>query len=169
MSWDERGCFGSAQCAHKNVKCLRGLAKSQPTHIYRGTPSKRAVGLITGAQDAPTLMHWMHPAASGAPIVATCPCSFKDQWSIQQPPDASNACTQRPMWSSKGPEPVLTHRTRPTARHRTLQRPVHAKFCEAADIITSPDARTVHGHHPMRNPRTRRCTALHSAASSVST
>jgi hypothetical protein len=23
MSWDERRCFGSVQCAHKNVKSLR--------------------------------------------------------------------------------------------------------------------------------------------------
>jgi hypothetical protein len=52
-----------------------------PTHIYRDTPSNRVVGQITGAPDAPTPMHRMHPAASGAPIAATCPCTFKDQWS----------------------------------------------------------------------------------------
>jgi hypothetical protein len=51
MSWDERECFGSAQCAHKYVKCLRVRAKSQPTHIYRRTPSKRVVELTTWATD----------------------------------------------------------------------------------------------------------------------
>jgi hypothetical protein len=45
MSWDERECFGSAQCAHKYVKYPRVRAKSRPTHIYRRTPSKRAVEL----------------------------------------------------------------------------------------------------------------------------
>jgi hypothetical protein len=37
MSWDEREYFGSAQCAHKYVKCPRVRAKSQPTHIYIDT------------------------------------------------------------------------------------------------------------------------------------
>jgi hypothetical protein len=78
-----------------------------PTHIYRDTPSNRAVGQIKGALDALTNMHRMHPAASGAPVAAMCPCSFKDQWLIQQLPDASDA--QHPMRSSKGPELVLTH------------------------------------------------------------
>jgi hypothetical protein len=47
---------------------------------------------------------------------------------------------QHPMWSYKGPEPVLTHRTRLTARHRTLQHPVHAELRKATDVTISPDA-----------------------------
>jgi hypothetical protein len=47
---------------------------------------------------------------------------------------------QRLMRSRKGPEPVLMHQTRLTARHQTLQRPVHAELHEAADVTTSPDA-----------------------------
>jgi hypothetical protein len=45
MSWDERGCFGSAQCAHKNVKSPRDKAKSRLPSIYRRTPSKRSIVL----------------------------------------------------------------------------------------------------------------------------
>jgi hypothetical protein len=52
MSWYERGCFGSAQCAHKNVKSPRGRAKSRPPSIYRRTPSKRAIGLLSTPTDA---------------------------------------------------------------------------------------------------------------------
>jgi hypothetical protein len=140
MSAERGEGVGLTQDAHKNVKVPRESSHGWPTHIYRGTPSKRAVGKIMGTPDAPTLMHRMHLAASGAPIAATCPYSFKDQRSIQQPPDVSHTCAQRPMRSSKGLEPVLTHRTRPTTRHRTLQRPVHAELCKAADITTSPDA-----------------------------
>jgi hypothetical protein len=55
MSWDERGCFGSTQCAHKNVKSLRGRAKRRPPSIYRRTPLKRVVGLLSTPIDAARL------------------------------------------------------------------------------------------------------------------
>jgi hypothetical protein len=48
MSWDEIGCFDSAQCAHKNIRSPRARAKSRPTHIYRRASSKRAVGNSLG-------------------------------------------------------------------------------------------------------------------------
>jgi hypothetical protein len=51
MSWDERGCFGSVQCAHKNVKSLRERARSQPRGIYSRTP-QIAVGLKFCTTDA---------------------------------------------------------------------------------------------------------------------
>jgi hypothetical protein len=55
---DERGCFGSAQCAHKNVKSPRERAKSRPPSIYRHTPSKRVVGLLSTSTDvAPGVWH----------------------------------------------------------------------------------------------------------------
>jgi hypothetical protein len=91
MSWDERGCFGSAQCAHKNVKSLRDGAKSQPPSIYRRTPSQRAVGQISWATDA----FIAHPTdvvpASVAPPSATRPRAFKLQRSHANPMDASFA------------------------------------------------------------------------------
>jgi hypothetical protein len=52
MSWDERRCFGSAQCAQKYVRCPRVGAKSRPPSIYRRTPSKRVVGLKSCMTDA---------------------------------------------------------------------------------------------------------------------
>jgi hypothetical protein len=71
MSWDEKGCFGSAQYAHKYVKCPRVRAKSRPPSIYRRTPSKRAVGQISWATNA----YVAHPTdtvpASVAPPSAT--------------------------------------------------------------------------------------------------
>jgi hypothetical protein len=50
MSWDERGCFGSAQYAHKYIKCPRERAKSRPPSIYRRTPSNRVVSKFRGRQ-----------------------------------------------------------------------------------------------------------------------
>jgi hypothetical protein len=124
---------GSAQDSHKYVKMPREkFLWPANTHIYRDTPSNRAVGQIKGAPDAPTPMHRTHPTASGAPVATTCLCSFKDQQSIHQLPDVSDACAQHPMRFSKGPEPVLTHRARPTARHEELH--------EAADVTISQDA-----------------------------
>jgi hypothetical protein len=71
MSGDERGCFGSAQCAHKYVKCPRVGAKSRPTHIYRRTPSNRAVsnslGVFSGATNASVAKPTDATAASVAP------------------------------------------------------------------------------------------------------
>jgi hypothetical protein len=79
MSWDERRCFGSAQYAHKYVKCLRVWAKSWPPSIYRRTPSQRAVGQILWATDASV----SHPTdvvpASIAHDRATCPRALNSQ------------------------------------------------------------------------------------------
>jgi hypothetical protein len=73
MSWDEKGCFGSAQCAHKNVKSLRERAKSQPPSIYRRTPSQRAIGQISWATDASVAHSTDVVPAFVAPPSATCP------------------------------------------------------------------------------------------------
>jgi hypothetical protein len=91
MSGDERECFGSAQCAHENVKSPRDRAKSRPLSIYRRTPSQRAVGQMSWATDTSVA----HPTdvvpASIAPPSATRPCAFKLQWSHANPTDASFA------------------------------------------------------------------------------
>jgi hypothetical protein len=91
MSGDERECFGSAQCAHKNVKSPRDRAKSRPPSIYRRTPSQRVVGQISWATDASVA----HPTdvmpASVAPPSATRPRTFKLQRSHANPTDASFA------------------------------------------------------------------------------
>jgi hypothetical protein len=81
MSGDERECFGSAQCAHENVKSPRDGAKSQPPSIYRCTPSQRVIGQISWATDASVTHPTDAVPASIAPPSATCPCTFK----LQQP------------------------------------------------------------------------------------
>jgi hypothetical protein len=91
MSGDERECFGSAQCAHENVKSQRVRAKSRPPSIYRRTPSQRAVGQISWTTDASVA----HPTdvvpAFVTPSSATCPRAFKLQRSHVNPTDASFA------------------------------------------------------------------------------
>jgi hypothetical protein len=87
MSWDERGCFGSAQCAHKKIKSPRVKAKSWPTHIYRCTPSNRAVmpslGLKSQAIDALTLSNGRGTLASVARMAAMCPTHLNSNGQFQ--------------------------------------------------------------------------------------
>jgi hypothetical protein len=89
MSWDERGCFGSAQCAHKNVKSPRDGAKSRPPSIYRRTSSQRAIGQISWVTDASVAHPTDAVPASIAPPSATHPRAFKLQWSHANPTNAS--------------------------------------------------------------------------------
>jgi hypothetical protein len=77
MSWDERGCFDLAQYAHKYVKCPRVRVKSRPTHIYRHTPSNRAVELTAWATDASDTPPTDAVPASVAHDCATCPRASK--------------------------------------------------------------------------------------------
>jgi hypothetical protein len=107
--------------------------------------------------------------ASDAPSSVRCSCSRHVSLLIQRSTvdpvatgrvrrlrSASDA--QRAMRSSKGPEPVLTHRTRLTARHQTLQRPVHAELHEATDVTISPDAWTVLTQRPLWTRQCVRCS-----------
>jgi hypothetical protein len=77
MSWDERGCFGLAQCAHKNVKSPRERARSRPRGIYRRTPSQIAVGLKSCTTDASVSLAIDAALASDACPSATCPEHLK--------------------------------------------------------------------------------------------
>jgi hypothetical protein len=89
MSEDERECFGLAQCAHENVKSLRGGVKSWPPSIYRHIPSQRAIGKISWATDVSVA----HPTdivpTSVTPPSATRPHAFKLQRSHANPTDTS--------------------------------------------------------------------------------
>jgi hypothetical protein len=91
MSWDKRGCFDSAQSAHKNFKSPKGGAKSRPPSIFRRTPPQRVVGQISWTTGASVT----HPTdvvpASVAHPSATRPRAFKLQWSHANPTDASFA------------------------------------------------------------------------------
>jgi hypothetical protein len=89
--------------------------------------------------------------ASDAPSSVRCSCSRHVSLLVQRSTvdPAATGCVrrlhsasdaQRSIRSSKGIEPILTHRTRLTARHQTLQRPVHVELHEATDVTISPDA-----------------------------
>jgi hypothetical protein len=95
MSWDERGCFGSAQCTHKNVKSPRERAKSRPPSIYRRTPSQIAIGLKTCTTDAVTLSNRRGTPASVARMATTCPASSNFNGRIQPTDTSVVAETQR--------------------------------------------------------------------------
>jgi hypothetical protein len=56
MSGERGEGVDSAQDAHKNVKVPRDEAQSRPTHIYRRTPSNRAVIHWLGSPDASVVL-----------------------------------------------------------------------------------------------------------------
>jgi hypothetical protein len=74
MSWDERGCFGSAQCAHKYVKCPREGDKSRPTHIYIDAPlRKESLSSLHDRRTRLSLTRQTRRPVSVTPPCATCP------------------------------------------------------------------------------------------------
>jgi hypothetical protein len=81
--WVGRGVRALAQ-----LKMLTRMSKCQEIypradqHIYRGTPSNRAVGLKSGLTDAVTHMHQTQHSASDVHDQATCPACPKTQRSI---------------------------------------------------------------------------------------
>jgi hypothetical protein len=65
MSWDERGCFGSAQCAHKNVKSPREREPRAGHQVFIDAPLRiEPLGKFRGRQTR--LSHHQQ---------TPCPCS----------------------------------------------------------------------------------------------
>jgi hypothetical protein len=135
MSWNERGCFGSAQCAHKNVKGSREEAKSRPPSIYRCTPSKRVVIPKRGVNRR-VCRHATDAASSvrrsrGRHVS----CAVKFPMVIFPPADAYVATkAARPSLDKRGAvrsESSSTHQTRPSVVQRT---------CRAFDVATAREA-----------------------------
>jgi hypothetical protein len=138
MSWDERGCFGSPQCAHKNVKSLRERAKSRPPSIYRCTPSNRAIGQISWATDASVAPPTDAVPAFIAPPSATCPHAFKLQRSRANPTDASitslpGRLSHRQTQSRELPRLDITRQMHLTRRRLTRLGVCHHYAKEDAD------------------------------------
>jgi hypothetical protein len=112
-------------------KCPRRPPLSQPTPIYRDTPSNRAIGQNSRAPNTPTHRHRTHSAAFGAPDLATC------------------------LAHSKFNDRFSEHRTRPTP---STQRPTPCVRCTLVSIqrqfsLTRRVRRWVNGRHYVRCTR----------------
>jgi hypothetical protein len=121
----------SAQEDVRMSKCPRRPPLSQPTPIYRDTPSNRAVGQNSRAPNAPTHRHQTHLAVSVAPDLTTC------------------------LAHSKFNDRFSEHRTRLTP---STQRPTPCVRCTPVSIqrqfsLTGRVRRWVNGRHYVRCTR----------------
>jgi hypothetical protein len=118
MSREKCEGVGLAQDAHKYVKVPRGKAQSRPTHIYRGTPSNRAVIPKRGVTRRVCHAYnrrGIQVCRSNARHVS---CTVKFPMVVFVPSDASDATEDtRPSFTRRGPVRV-TNRRAPIRRVR---------------------------------------------------
>jgi hypothetical protein len=131
MSGERGEGVGSAQDAHKNVKVPRGWPWSRPTHIYRRTPSNRAVRVCRACNRRCTprpSLGWtprvlLSQISNGRFPTNRCVCCLKVR--------ASDARQTR---SSKLPIAPISCLTRPLWRQQTRTASVVAEAIGAADV-----------------------------------
>jgi hypothetical protein len=124
MSWNKRGCFGSAQYAHKNVKSPRVGVKSWLPSIYRGTLRKEPLGSLRDRRTRLSLTRQMQCPAYVAPPCATCPRASKFQRS------SSNRQT-RPMLARPGVYRTVRHGPERVKPHGAM---MNASVASAIDV-----------------------------------